>query len=160
MTRHLLTGYTCRQLSSAVSAPRCSVAGDLFDKSHGFYLKALQKPRAFGLSLSGDSMTAGASQCPSCPVCVRDSSIWPGRKKGAADTVKRKRRGKTPGEVAATVAKKTAKEAKARKDKARKEKAARSALVATLRKDREKDGGEGPSIGAHGSHCWTIHRRE
>jgi hypothetical protein len=91
-------------------------------------------------------MTAGASQCPSCPVCVRDSSIWPGRKKGAADTVKRKRRGKTPGEVAATVAKKTAKEEKARKDKARKEKAARCALVATLRKGREKDGGEGPSV--------------
>jgi hypothetical protein len=91
-------------------------------------------------------MPAGASQCPSCPMCVRDGSIWPGRRKGAADTVKRKRRDKTPVEVAATVAKKAAKADKARKDKSKKEKAARSALVATLRKDREKDGGEGPSV--------------
>ena len=96
--------------------------------------------------MSGDSMARGASQCPSCLVCVRNGSIWPGRKKGAADTVKRKRRGKTSGEMAATVAKKAVKTDKARKDKSAKEKAARSALVATLRKGREKDGGEGPSV--------------
>jgi hypothetical protein len=60
--------------------------------------------------------------------------------------VKRKRRSKTSGEVAATVMKKAVKADKARKDKSAKEKAARSALVAILRKGREKDDGEGPSV--------------
>ena len=78
---------------------------------------------------------------------MRDhGSIWPGRTKGAGDTVKRKRRGKTPGEVAATVAKKAVKADKARIEKSANEKAARSALVASLRRGREKDDGEGPSV--------------
>ena len=87
-------------------------------------------------------MGAGASQCAMLSVCVREVSTLPGRKRGSSDGVRRQRRGKTPGEVNATVAKKAKKMDAARNAKRQDEKTARRSMLDSLRRDSS----EGPSV--------------
>jgi hypothetical protein len=87
-------------------------------------------------------MGAGASQCAMLSVCVREVSILPGRKRGSSDSVKRKRRGKTLGEMKTTLPKKAKKKDAARNAKRQDEKTARQSMLDSLR----RDGSEGPSM--------------
>ena len=87
-------------------------------------------------------MGPGASWVPCCLLSVPEVRSLPGRKRGSSDGVRRQRRGKTPGEVNATVAKKAKKMDAARNAKRQDEKTARRSMLDSLR----RDGSEGPSM--------------